>query len=198
MTLDRRDQVLQAHVPVVMVPSFGALPLLEKPGHRYLAAGDGLWLEVLRPWLHARAPVAPAEIPLPYGRVEQRITYAFAQPELAEIEQRFLHDAARAFPNECAAWGVYDDRTGELDYQPLIATEASPGSVSFVRPQLQDHQHLAIDIHSHGAIAACFSGTDDEDDAGEVKYSVVIGNIDTELTFARRLCLLGMFIEAGE
>lgn len=195
MTLDSRDRILQAHAPVVMVPRFTTLALPDRPGHRYLAAHDGLWLEVLRPWLHARVLVAPAEIPLPYGRVEQRITYAFSRRDLEEIEHRFLHDAARAFPNECAAWGVYDERTGKLEYWPLIATAATPGSVDLERPRLLDHLHLAIDIHSHGAIGACFSGTDDEDDAGEVKFSVVIGNIDQELTFARRLCLLGMFIE---
>jgi len=195
LELDPRDRILQAHAPVVMVPRHGTLQLPDKPGHRFLAASDGLWLEVLRPWLHARVAVATSEIPLPFGDIGEVISYAWAPVEARAIEQRFLQDAERAFPNECAAWGVYDERTGRLDYWPLIATEASPGSVTFSRPRLEDHLHLALDIHSHGALEAGFSATDDEDDVGEVKYAIVLGNINGDLSFARRLCLQGMFLD---
>jgi PRTRC genetic system protein A len=193
--LDPRDRLLQAHAPAVMVPRHGVLALPHKPGHRFLVASDGVWLEVLRPWLHARVPVAVSEIPLPFGDVGQVLTYAFTEVDVRAVERRFLQDAERAFPNECAAWAVYDENTGRIEYRPLVADAASPASVTFHRPALASHEHLAIDIHSHGALGAGFSGTDDEDDAGEVKYAIVLGNINGELSRARRLCLQGLFVD---
>ncbi len=193
--LDSRDAILQAHAPALMVPRYGALPMMEKSGHRYLIAGDGVWLEVLRPWLQARVNLGPTELPLPFGELTEIIQHAFSRSDIETVRRRFLEDAVRAFPNECAAWAVYDEISGQLEYRPLIADEASPASVSFHRPRLADHEHLAIDLHSHGALAAGFSGTDDADDEGEVKFAVVAGNLDSEITFASRLCLLGLFID---
>lgn len=193
--LDHRDRILQAHAPAIMVPRHGTLALLDKPGHRYLVASDGVWIDVLRPWMQARAQVAYSDIALPFGDVGRFVQFAFGPADIGAIQQRFLQDAMRAFPNECAAWGVYDENTGALEYRPLIADEASPASVKYSTPKLADHEHLAIDIHSHGALGAGFSGTDDEDDAGEVKYAMVIGNINGELSFAQRLCLNGLFVD---
>jgi len=191
---DPRDRIIQKHAPAVMVPRHGTLDTPTKSGHRFLVASDGLWMEVKRPWLHARVAVGYSEIQLPYGDVGELLQYAFSEADIRAIEYRFLQDAARAFPNECAAWAVYDDTTGRLDYRPLIADEASPASVKYHTPRLADHEHLAIDIHSHGALGAGFSGTDDDDDAGDVKYAIVVGNLDAEITYARRLCLNGYFL----
>jgi PRTRC genetic system protein A len=195
--LDPRDTLLQSHTPAIMVPRYGELPPMDiyKSGHRYLVAEDGLWLELRRPWLHARTPWAAAARPMPYGKVEALVQYAFSQEALHDAYARFVDDAYAAMPNECAGWGVYSERTGALDYRALIALDASPGGVTFHRPLLADHEHLAVDLHSHGAGAAFFSETDDADDAGEVKISVVVGTLDREPTFATRLCLLGEFIE---
>lgn len=191
--LDARDRILQAHAPAVMVPRHGTLALPEKPGHRFLIASDGLWLEVLRPWLHARVSIGVSEIPLPFGDVGELIQYAFSGEAVRAMQHRFLQDAERAFPNECAGWGVYDEQSGQLEYRPLIAETASRSSVRFHRPSLQDHEHLAIDLHSHGELAAGFSSTDDEDDAGEVKYAMVVGHVNGEIEWEARLCLLGHF-----
>lgn len=193
--LDPRDAILQAHTPAIMVPRYGALPLMDKPGHRFLVAGSGLWLEVLRPWLYAKVQIAYAEMPLPFGAVEHTVQYAFGERDIRALQERFLADAFTAMPNECAAWGVYDEAAGALGYRPLLADAASPGGVSFHRPRLAEHEHLAVDLHSHGALEAFFSATDDEDDEGEVKISVVAGTLDRAPTFASRLCLLGQFIE---
>lgn len=193
--LDPRDAILQAHTPALMVPRHGPLPIMDKPGHRFLVASSGLWLDVLRPWLTARVQVAFSEIALPFGEIGQSIQYAFAARELAAVQRCFLEDARAAMPDECAAWAVYDERSGKLEYRPLIADAASPGGVQFHRPRLADHEHLAIDLHSHGALDAFFSATDDADDMGEVKIAVVAGTIDGEPSFANRLCLLGTFIE---
>jgi len=193
--LDPRDALLQSHTPAIMVPRYGQLPKMDKPGHRYLVAEDGLWIEVLRPWLHAVVPWSHTAIALPFGKVEKRIAYAFEAEDLSRICRLFLLDAGLAMPNECAAWGVYDERSERLELRPLLADSASPGGVSFQRPRLAEHEHLAVDLHSHGAIDAFFSPTDDEDDEGEVKISVVAGTINQEPTLATRLCLLGEFIE---
>ena len=192
--LDPRDRLLQAHAPALMVPRHGALALPDKPGHRFLVASDGIWLEVLRPWLFARVSLGITKIPLPFGDVGQRIEYSFPDSAVRAIERRFLQDAERAFPHECAAWGVYDEHTGALEYRPMIADEASRSSIRFHRPKLADHEHLAIDLHSHGELEAGFSGTDDEDDAGEVKIAVVVGNVNGALTWESRLCLLGTYV----
>lgn len=193
--LDPRDALLQSHTPALMVPRYGALPKMDKPGHRYLVAEDGLWIEVLRPWLHALVPWSYTALNLPFGRVTKQVTYAFDDQRLAGLQARFLRDAIAHMPNECAAWAVYDENLGGLEYRLLVADRASPGGVSFQRPRLTEHEHLAIDLHSHGALDAFFSETDDEDDAGEVKISVVVGTLEREPTFATRLCLLGEFIE---
>ncbi len=203
--LDPRDRILQLQTPAVMVPRYGELPPMEKSGHRYLVAENGLWLEVKRPWLHARVPLPeylPDAVdghphPLPFGRVEQLVQYAITPDDLVDLQERFLVDAARAMPNECAAWGVYDDLTGAIEYSPCIALEASAGGISFHRPTLGLNEHFAVDLHSHGALQAFFSATDDEDDRGEVKIACVAGTLDEAPTWATRLCLLGIFIDSA-
>lgn len=195
--LDPRDAALQAHTPVVMVPRFGELPLLDAPGHRYLAAANGLWLDLLRPWLWLRIHIAeaPAEFALPFGELITVVNYAFQIEDLARVQALFLRDARAAMPDEFAAWAVWNERDGLLEYRPLLADAASPGGISFHRPQLEAHESLAIDLHSHGALDAFFSATDDADDAGEVKLAVVAGALDREPNFATRLCVLGMFFD---
>lgn len=209
MSPDPRDALLQSHTPAVMVPRFGELAQLEQSGHRYLVAQDGLWLEVRRPWLRLRAllaPIATQGLSLPYGRVSPDLgwggkefdtVYAWTGEDLERLQALFLHDARRALPDEFAAWGIWNEESRRIEYRPLIASSASPGGIEFARPRLEPHEHLAIDLHSHGTMDAFFSGTDDEDDRGEVKMSVVAGRLDGTPTFATRLCVLGLFIEGG-
>ena len=44
------------------------------------------------------------------------------------------------------------------------------------RPVLPESTHLVIDVHSHGTMKAFFSSTDDFDDSGGVRLSVVLGS----------------------
>lgn len=200
--LDPRDAALRAHTPVVAVPRFGELAPLERNGHRYLAADDGLWLEVKRPWLRAVLPLAPVwgdeaawDHALPFGKLERLVQYAISDRDMQILQDRLVADAVLALPNEYAAWGVFDERTGNTDYVRCIARDAGPAGITLHRPKLADHQHFAVDLHSHGHLAACFSDTDDADDAGEVKLAVVAGNVDSLPSWAMRLCVLGIFIE---
>lgn len=206
MSLDPRDRILQDHTPAVMVPRYGEHALLGQAGHRYLVAEDGLWLEIHRPWLHLRALIAPIAtdgIQTPFGRVSPELgwggrefdtAYAFGNDDLERLQSLFLRDAKAAMPNEFAAWGIWNEQTRRLEYRALIASEATPGSITFPRPRLEAHEHLALDLHSHGTMDAFFSSTDDADDAGEVKISVVVGNLDREPTWQTRLCALGLFL----
>lgn len=202
MTLDPRDALLQAHTPVIAVPRFGELAPLETVGHRYLVDEAGLWLEARRPWLYVRAPIARTLFgdyagvhALPFGKLERRMEYGFGSEDLDRVQVLFLHDAKRAMPNEFAAWAVFNDRTRRLEYRPLLAEHASAGGLEGIRrPRLEDHEHLAIDLHSHGAMPAFFSNTDDGDDAGEVKLAVVAGRLDGTPQWTTRLCVLGLFI----
>lgn len=203
--LDPRDAILHAHTPAVMVPRFGELAPMEKSGHRYLVAEDGVWLEVKRPWLHARVPLRTEngfytcgmvdEHRLPFGPLEKLVRYLITAEDLADLQERFVADARRALPNEYAAWGVYDDLTGNIHYSPCIALEASADGIQYLRPMLGLNEHFAIDLHSHGNFDACFSPKDNLDDCGEVKLAIVAGSLgDKRPTWAVRLCLLGVFV----
>jgi PRTRC genetic system protein A len=204
VTLDPRDAILQSHTPAIMVPRFGEIPPLENNGHRYLVAQDGLWLDVKRPWIEARVP-AGGDLGegydghrLPFGPIKARVVYMFGATHVQRLQRRFLVDAVAALPNEFAAWGVFDELTYELSYRRLIAINAGPAGIEFHRPKLEDHEHLAVDIHSHGTQSDFFSETDDEDDRGEVKLALVAGNLNAEVSWSIRLCLLGIFMEAVE
>lgn len=194
--IDPRDVTLQAHVPAVMVPIFSALVPLERNGHRYLVAQDGLWIEVKRPWLHLVWPSAPSPAPLPYGLLRDAMDFAFEWDEFDLLLAQFEAEAIRALPNEYAVWLVWDEKEETLRYCPILAISAGPAGIKLHRPQLEAHEHLAVDIHSHGALGAFFSATDDADDAGEVKLSVVLGNLNDpgSQTLAMRLCAHGIFI----
>ena len=196
--LDLRDRLTQQQVPAVMMPRHTNFAPLEANGHRFIVAADGLWIEVRRPWLYLIWPVATAPISLPYGEVlAEDMDFAFDLDgaEFQQLLERFSVEAAAALPAEHAAWFVWDEQRQTLQYQPLIADEASPGGIKFHRPALPDHQHLAVDVHSHGTMAPFFSGTDDEDDAGEVKLSYVLGHMGREEeSWSARLCAHGLFI----
>ena len=64
--------------------------------------------------------------------------------------------------------------------------------------RLQEGEHLVVDMHSHGDMPAFFSGEDDRDDAGAMRFSVVVGNIGSETPSSQmRLCLAGVFLRAS-
>jgi PRTRC genetic system protein A len=56
-----------------------------------------------------------------------------------------------------------------------------------------DGEHIVVDVHSHGLHTAFFSAEDDADDAGAMKVSLVLGNLDQERpTSKMRLCMAGL------
>lgn len=192
------DALIQLHTPAVMMPHFSNFAPLEKIGHRFIVAQDGLWIEARRPWLHLVWPVAESPMQLPYGETLGKVmAFEFEDEglQLNDLMAQFVDEATHALPNECAAWFLWNTQTLSLEYMELRPTAAGPGSVTFNRPALPDHLHLAVDIHSHGSFAPFFSETDDVDDAGEVKLSIVVGHVGTpQQAFQMRLCAHGLFI----
>lgn len=195
MSIDIRDAALQAVCPSVMVPRFGTLQSLQEPGHRFLVAADGLWIEAHRPWVYIRQPIARQEaVAMPYGRLTPAVHLAFGSIPRALLDD-FAEVARAQLPNECAAWIVWSERGG-LELRHLDNIKASPGYVQFHRPELSDDEHLVIDLHSHGMLPAFFSATDNHDDKGEIKLAAVVGNLDYEKpSMVVRLCVQGLFID---
>lgn len=194
MPCDIRDLIIQQHAPTVMAPTVGELAPLGRAGHRYVAARDGLYLQVQRPWLALTQLVAPiVALRLPYGEVKPQIRVEFGKMP-RELLVRFMEEARKLSPFEHAAWIVWDDQAKALEYMELDVQEMTHGSVRFNRPRLPDHKSLAIDLHSHGELGAFFSTTDDEDDAGEVKIAGVVGNLRAAAApeWRFRLCALGL------
>ena len=128
--LDPRDRLLQRHAPAIMVPRHGVLALPHKPGHRFLVASDGMWLEVLRPWLHARVHLGHSEMPLPFGDVGQILTYAFTETDVQAIERRFLQDARPA------GFGIVGMRERVEVLGGTFDVQSAPGKGTTVRASL--------------------------------------------------------------
>ncbi len=194
--MDSRDVALQSVMPTVMVPRFSELEELDTSGNRILMASNGVWLEVCRTWLYARMPIAPpALIPVPYGEVSAELRFGFGKLPTAMVSQ-FIELARIRSPNECAAWIVWNQRTGKWSLRMLEERSVGPGHVEVVRPALAEDEHMILDLHSHGLSDAYFSSTDDYDDGrGEVKIAGVIGNLNKpEVTASFRLCANGVFV----
>lgn len=193
--MDPRDFALQSVTPTVVVPKFGSFEPLDAAGQRTLVAANGWWWESRRAWLYARTQIASqSEFPLPYGTVETSLELLCGAIPIAPLKQ-FASMARAACPLEAAAWIVWNEFSGQFAVRELETQDVSAGHIHFKRPGLANGDHLVIDIHSHGTTGAFFSATDDADDRGETKISMVIGHCDQDQTsIAARLCLNGKFI----
>lgn len=190
------DTHLQTTCPTVMVPLHGEFAPLEKTGHRFLTASNGLWVEIRRPWLHLIWPVAlQKNYPMPYGRLETQVELAFEKIP-ADLVAQFYRDAMAVHPTEFGAWLVWDERAKVLKYQPMQSIKAKVGYLEAHRPDLEEYESLAVNLHSHGPLPARFSPTDDRDDRNEVKIAGVIGSLHKDQpTAAFRICTGGDFID---
>lgn len=194
------DAALFDSAPTVAVPKHAKFAPLADIGHRFLMTAQGVFIEVRRPWLHVIQQLAKHSDSgprPPYGDIEPKIELAFGRLGAAlPFLQAFAEEARAALPNEHAAWVVWDQERQSLAYRALHISSTSPNEINFDRPALEPHESLAIDLHSHGADPAFFSPKDDQDDAGEVKISAVLGGLSDEGTpsVAFRLCVLGIFV----
>lgn len=194
--LDKRDLALQTLTPSVMVPLFSKLDSLDHAGQRFLLAKDGLWVQIKRAWLDLTVPLATqCVMPIPCGELSQIMQFNFGKLPTHFLMQ-FIKDARANLPNECAAWFIWNEVSGEMRYVLLEAEQASIGAVTYLCPELAEGEHLVADIHSHGSMSAFFSFQDNEDDKTEVKIAIVVGNVDsTDVSIKMRLCANGYFVE---
>jgi len=193
--VDSRDVALQSVMTTVMVPRYAELEELDMPGNRILMAENGVWLEVCRAWLYARIPVSlPLRIPVPYGVIYEELRFSFGKLPKAMVAQ-FIEQARVRSPNECAAWGVWNQRTDSWTLLMLEERSVGTDHIEVNLPTLEEGEHRVMDLHSHGLHDAFFSREDNQDDRGETKIAGVIGNLDKpEVTASFRLCANGVFL----
>jgi PRTRC genetic system protein A len=189
------DAALQQSFPSVMVPRFGALTAMDRPGERLLIASNGVFLEIVRPWLRVvrRLGAFTHRTAIPYGDVEESTDLRCGRVPAALIGD-FAAMARAAHPKETGAWIVWNAARATFRQIPVGILEHSSGHLKYDRPVLADDDVLVVDCHSHGNHPAFFSETDDADDRHDVKFAFVIGNC-AALTpsMALRLCAKGIF-----
>ncbi|WP_168788845.1 PRTRC system protein A [Paraburkholderia aromaticivorans] len=190
------DSLLQMSFPSVMVPTRESVAVLDRPGERLLIAADGVYLEVVRPWIRVVRRIAKCDVPtaIPYGRVEP-VTQQRCGPVPPQLIAEFRSIARNGHPIEIMAWIVWNALTGAFRIVQLTARSQGAGHIEgYQRPDLADGEHLVVDCHSHGAYEAFFSPTDDKDDRFDVKFALVLGDCGTErVSTALRLCAKGIF-----
>ena len=191
---DPRDVALQSLTPTVMVPRFGAFERLRRPGHRFLAAQDGLWVEACRPGIYSLQVLAlQDQVAMPYGKVTACIELACGQLPMPMIHE-FVAYARQHMPNEVAMAFIWDDEKQTIESSILEPLASSPGHIRYQRPDLQAGQHVIADIHSHGTAGAFFSKTDNQDDVGDLKVAIVVGNLNlSQPTIKARMCTMGHY-----
>ncbi len=180
MDTNLKDRLIQERFPTIMAPKYQVLPPCPLYQTRLLMACGGLYIDTLQPFGSFRRCLWAADRNLPYGEAEEidDFTGILVNPLVTTIfENCILPQAAEYADNnrEWAGWIVWNKEEGH-SYMPLDF-EASAASVLIrQRPVLQEGTHLVIDVHSHGAMKAFFSSTDDRDDSGGVRLSVVLGS----------------------
>lgn len=195
MSIDPKDAAIQAVTPVVVAPRFGAMDPIGDNGQRYVVARDGLYLEIRRPFIHMTLPCSGVGAVTPYGEARARIQLLCGRVP-RELLERFKVEAAMAAPDEHAAVLTWNQHTRAWRYGEVASSGVSSVSIDYRHPELDPGQWVVVDMHSHGCARAGFSGTDDKDDQGAVKISLVVGNCDVEpMSVEQRICALGMFLD---
>lgn len=176
------DEVLQRQLPIIAAPKFKDFTPLQTTGDRFVVTDRGLVLESKRPWVRAVVPVTKGEPsrPIPFGAGPEFGVTLLCGRIPQELQERFLQEARAALPNEAACWFTWNEHTGTFRYRSVDVLEHSPGRIRYVRPDLDDGEHLVADVHSHGTFGAGFSSDDEFDDHGTLQVSIVFGNVDTE------------------
>ncbi|MEM5440537.1 PRTRC system protein A [Paraburkholderia diazotrophica] len=192
------DTALQKSFPSVMVPRSEAVEPMTAYGERLLIAANGIWLEVLRPWIRVVRRVARYDAPtaIPYGDVAES-TELLCGAIPVEHVSAFYQIARAALPNEAGAWIVWNRHTRQFRTVPLPSLSHGPGHLRYERPVLDEGESVVVDCHSHGSGAAFFSRTDNDDDRHDVKLALVLGHCERAPSVAFRLCVKGIFEKQG-
>ncbi|MFC6281190.1 PRTRC system protein A [Polaromonas aquatica] len=190
------DAIIQGMFPTVMMPREGMIEPATNNGTRYVVARDGLWREVMLPWVTVLHKIAHSDFMLPYGPAKDTVALKCG-PIPSELRSKFVQDAKAAMPNEMAAAVVWNSNDHSWRYEKRENMQATADLVEYHEVQLGDGEYLVLDLHSHGTFSAFFSQKDDQDDMGSMKFSGVIGNLDTgDMTSVLRLNMLGQTWDA--
>lgn len=197
--MNNMDKAILTAFPLVAVPTAEPLQAHNEPGIRYLVAKSGLMREINLPWMRLVHPVATCDssIKPPYGEMQSSVEL-WCSKVPPELIRQFTADARAAMPHEIAAALIWNATVDTWRYEVRKSRVATSSYVAFDEVRLERDEHLVVDIHSHGLHGAFFSKTDDRDDRGSMKFSVVLGNLDKPTpSSAIRLCMAGLYLPAS-
>ena len=180
MDTNLKDRLIQERFPTIMAPRYEDLSPCPLHQTRLLMARGGLYIDTLQPFGAFRRCLWFADRDLPYGEVEEVDEFSgiLKDPQVTAIFENCILPQAAEYADDNREWAGWIVWTKEEGYSYLpLDFEASAASV-FIRqrPVLPEDTHLVIDVHSHGTMKAFFSSTDDVDDSGGVRLSVVLGS----------------------
>ncbi len=180
MDANLKHRLIQERFPTIMAPRYENLPPCPPHQTRLLMACGGLYIDTLQPFGAFRRCLWFADRDLPYGEVTEVDEFSgiLRDRGVTAIFESCILPQAAAYADDNREWAGWIVRAKEEGYSYLpLDFEASAASV-FIRqrPVLPEDTHLVIDVHSHGAMKALFSSTDDLDDSGGVRLSVVLGS----------------------
>lgn len=194
--MDSFDQAILSTFPLTAVAPRGGVEEPTGTGIRYVAASDGLWREITLPWIRVRHLVAPTLFPLPYGGMQAGVEL-LCGPLDVDLVRAFNQMARQAAPTEVAAAIIWNEHSGAWRLEQRNARSSSAVHVDYDEVVLGDGDHTVVDLHSHGHLPAYFSGQDDADDYGAMKFSLVVGDFNKDQpSSAMRLCMVGLMAPA--
>lgn len=204
METNLKDRLIQERFPTIMAPRYE--PLSECPLYetRLIMARGGLYLETSQPFGAFLQCLWFADRELPYGEVTEKDEFSaiLRDPRVRDIFEKHILPGAAEYANdnrEWAGWIVWNKEEG-YSYLPLNFEASAASVVISQRPVLPEGTHLAVDIHSHGCMRAFFSSTDDADESGGVRLSVVLGGYSVneerhDFLYKCRVAVEGFFFE---
>lgn len=193
------DKAIAEVFPLVPAPKMEPLDARVGSGTRFIVGSNGLAREVMLPFLrvvHMVTAFGP-HLNLPYGAVEP-VAEMWFEGIPRELIREFKQAAVDALPNEVAGAFIWDECSNDFRFAKRETITANGGYVSYREVKPGPGEHLVVDVHSHAAHPAFFSSTDDKDDKDSMRFSLVLGNVDTpNVTSAFRLNLAGYTFPAS-
>jgi PRTRC genetic system protein A len=191
--MDKRDIALQRACPIVSMPMYSTLEPLAHNGERIVMAANGTFLEVRRSWARFVRKVGEVNTVVPFGKLEESTTYLTTTLP-RELILQFMQWAREDSHVEIGANIVWNEAT--LQFR-LVRSDTVHGTrcrLDYKIPELDPHEQIVVDCHSHSTGKAYFSHTDDIDDAHAVKMALVVGHCNlSNQSVKLRLCIRGQF-----
>jgi PRTRC genetic system protein A len=191
--MDKRDIALQRACPIVAMPMYSPLEPLAQNGERIVMAANGTFLEVRRSWARFVRKVGEVNTIVPFGKLEESTTY-FTTKLPRELLLQFTQWARENSHVEIGANIVWNEVTKQFRLLRSRTVHGTRSRLDYEIPDLDPHEQIVVDCHSHSTGKAFFSSTDNIDDAHAVKMAFVVGNCNApNQTVKLRLCIRGQF-----